>query len=800
MYRGALISRINLALAVVFAAPGCDVAAKLTQCPTGTVDVGGRCNVACTADTDCVSGEACDANLGVCIAMTMPGPNPAVKVPAVQRFGASKLTVASGETVVLSWKVVDADTVEIKGLMAATTDLEGEYTTAPLTQDTTFELVARGETTAMSTVDIVVMVDMPSPDPVIDDFSSDAASIGPGDRATLSWSVTDAAKIEIVEDQLGVIYATAEASGSIQVMPAQTTTYRLDAFDANDDIVSDSLTITVVQAQGEPTIESFYASPAEVQPGDRADLEWRTRDADWLEIREQGRLIFSSRDAGEIAEGGFDVYPHQPTSYELIAGDAVDSDSVFVHVNVTTNMPPAGGPFVHRFEAWPMTWRGTSAQITVEWSVDMADSVTLYVDGAAVSGAPSSLSAMHTMYVTQSRMFELRANSNSGQTTSAWAPTQRLVNEAEPNNDRARAQPLSGDGIDGYISFPDDDWYSIEVPDGGFIFAETSDGNHGCAVDTKIEVYGGGRPGPIAVDESSGPFPCAALMPFSNFNVTNLAQGTYFIRVSAAPGQSGSYTLEVHSEFAECGNGSVEPSESCDDGNTFGGDGCSPQCMSENGGPGGPTPYNFNLNPAPYNLLSGSSAALTPMGTAAAEDEGYATLTMPFAFEFFGNRYQTVTVSTNGYVSFEAPDASWPAAVSMFPDGAAPNAVFAPFWADLKVETMDTAAPASIEYGSLQIGGKQAFIIQFSNLTGAGHSPASHVRLNAQVAFIEDGAFGVSYGQHSSVGGAIINAATGVEDPWAGWGMPIATCSPSCGLYPGGLPMNTRAEFSPPGH
>jgi cysteine-rich repeat protein len=60
---------------------------------------------------------------------------------------------------------------------------------------------------------------------------------------------------------------------------------------------------------------------------------------------------------------------------------------------------------------------------------------------------------------------------------------------------------------------------------------------------------------------------------------------TYFAFVDGYNGANGAYSVTVKVDPAVCGNGKVEGSEQCDDGNTAGGDGCDAQCMFEPAGP-----------------------------------------------------------------------------------------------------------------------------------------------------------------------------------------------------------------------
>ena len=97
--------------------------------------------------------------------------------------------------------------------------------------------------------------------------------------------------------------------------------------------------------------------------------------------------------------------------------------------------------------------------------------------------------------------------------------------------------------------------------------------------DPLVAIYTGtcGALTPVGCDDDSGP---------GNFSLYtgNLAAGTYYIRVlgygTGTPGQ-GSFSLDYNLNGI-CGNGLIEYSEECDDGNLNNGDGCSSTCAFEN--------------------------------------------------------------------------------------------------------------------------------------------------------------------------------------------------------------------------
>jgi hypothetical protein len=63
-------------------------------------------------------------------------------------------------------------------------------------------------------------------------------------------------------------------------------------------------------------------------------------------------------------------------------------------------------------------------------------------------------------------------------------------------------------------------------------------------------------------------------------------------------------------------------------------------------------------------------------------DDGYYQTTLPFTFRFFGKAYNTIYISTNGFVSFSSAGASSPSNTYL-PNPSTPNAYIAPFWRDL---------------------------------------------------------------------------------------------------------------------
>jgi len=76
------------------------------------------------------------------------------------------------------------------------------------------------------------------------------------------------------------------------------------------------------------------------------------------------------------------------------------------------------------------------------------------------------------------------------------------------------------------------------------------------------------------------------------------------------------------------------------------------------------------------------------------DDDEHVRVDLPFSFQYFGNTYDDITISSNGWTSFE------PTPVNYFwnfsiPMAMGPNAMLAPFWDDL--ETIDTDGDDAID-------------------------------------------------------------------------------------------------------
>ncbi|MEM8749871.1 MAG: tandem-95 repeat protein [Pseudomonadota bacterium] len=130
----------------------------------------------------------------------------------------------------------------------------------------------------------------------------------------------------------------------------------------------------------------------------------------------------------------------------------------------------------------------------------------------------------------------------------------------------------------------------------------------------------------------------------------------------------------------------------------------------------------LNYSPA-YDAVGSTFTDISATGTALnLGDDGLAGETLGFYFPFYGANYDTVYVSTNGYVTFGSP-VSAPDNLNLDGSALAGRPIIAPFWDDL-----DTAPVGNVYVERIDgPPGDNEYIIQWDRVTNAtdGLGPAS---------------------------------------------------------------------------
>jgi hypothetical protein len=119
-------------------------------------------------------------------------------------------------------------------------------------------------------------------------------------------------------------------------------------------------------------------------------------------------------------------------------------------------------------------------------------------------------------------------------------------------------------------------------------------------------------------------------------------------------------------------------------------------------------------NLASYNWRDATSGGL-PAALPVFGNDGYATVSLPFTFNFGSADYSTLTVSANGYAAFNG--LGYLSANFLLPGHAQPNDFIAPFWDDL------TASTGGIIYQQTNgTAPNREYVVEWHNVATSGQT------------------------------------------------------------------------------
>lgn len=187
--------------------------------------------------------------------------------------------------------------------------------------------------------------------------------------------------------------------------------------------------------------------------------------------------------------------------------------------------------------------------MTLSWKITGVDDATIQIAGGSLVHESALLEgSVDSGAIDATTTFTLTAThddqSAAKQITVEAAPP---IGEAEPNDDVAHATALSAGGSMGAIDPGTDvDIFSIQVPEGSGIRAETSDGQGSCNFDSVLALLGADGTELGFVDEG-GAENCSLIDPTYDSFAESLPAGTYYLKVSAYDSTmpAGAYSLSV---------------------------------------------------------------------------------------------------------------------------------------------------------------------------------------------------------------------------------------------------------------
>ncbi|HWQ49056.1 MAG TPA: hypothetical protein VN414_08945 [Methanosarcina sp.] len=172
----------------------------------------------------------------------------------ISNFGASPGIIEPGGSSFLNWGVSGADNITIEPDIGPVSS-NGSISVSP-SETTTYKLIATGkgnEKVALCTVTVNNGSNNESQEPlIISSFESSPDSITPGESAVLNWHVSGVSNVTI-EPDIGVT----EPTGTLNVSPAGTTTYKLTASNGEKE---DAAYCTVAVEENTASSENASAS------------------------------------------------------------------------------------------------------------------------------------------------------------------------------------------------------------------------------------------------------------------------------------------------------------------------------------------------------------------------------------------------------------------------------------------------------------------------------------------------------------------------------------------------------------
>jgi cysteine-rich repeat protein len=341
------------------------------------------------------------------------------------------------------------------------------------------------------------------------------------------------------------------------------------------DLVDGHLVLSAAAQPGAKIVD-FAVSTNDAVAGHPIDISWTVRDApQGIEIKAGARTVVATAQlSGSVIDA-----PLEATTYELIAKNSATGDArrtVWVDVR-----PAEGAPIILSFAADEAAApRGGQAHL--RWTTDRAATVRILrgeteVHRTTTETTSGSFDADLPVGVATSTVFRIEAS--TGLSYDMRSDTVLLANE------RIITGPNSTDNFAGALAvFGEQDLYIVDMTEPGYIGAEVwvpDEPNCTDGVDTYMYLLDASLV-TIGSNDDGGVDGCSRINPATD-RYSLVPAGRYYLRVEEYGNDTPipAYTLRISTTPIACGNGVLEPTEGCDDGNITSNDGCSSLCRIE---------------------------------------------------------------------------------------------------------------------------------------------------------------------------------------------------------------------------
>lgn len=320
-----------------------------------------------------------------------PGPKP--------ELGSTSATISSGGSVMLSWKVVGANKVEINSRdgkrKLGEQKFEGSLQVDNITADTSFVLTALGGKTIQKTVDVKVTKREPVK---FKKFTATPSTITVGESTLLCWASTDDSASVVVKNGDDVVYPQAptefETPATADV-PAVTETPAVEPAKEPTTTVP-TITVKAMLMLLDATSPAAKPTPGVETPADTSGTP----------LAEASDKKDDTTKTADVCQS---VTPSQTTTYTAtVTGSdhSTDTLTAVVTVQPAAQIQIAFAASVDKLPA--------PGEVRLMWSVVPADA-TVTIDG--VLGAQPSSSTGTSVKIDKTTTFTLTATSKDGKTT-----------------------------------------------------------------------------------------------------------------------------------------------------------------------------------------------------------------------------------------------------------------------------------------------------------------------------------------------------------------------------------------------
>lgn len=268
--------------------------------------------------------------------------NPVVEIVL---FNANPSSIQAGSSSVLTWKVLNADTVTIQPGIGSVNASNGTVSVSPAAT-TTYTLTATNKSGSVNATQVVTVTPRPGPVPPAFGYCNAVpATITRGEAATIYYQTSNATGVTVAPGG-----GSFGQTGNFVVTPTDTTNYTITAQGLAGAVPATATCSVSVKVTplGSPRIVKFSANPMTINMGATSTLLW---------VVEGAKTVTIDQGVGQVdvSGGARDVQPQTTTTYTLTA---TSPDPTVAPVTQTATVTVIGippKPAITSFTATPPT-------------------------------------------------------------------------------------------------------------------------------------------------------------------------------------------------------------------------------------------------------------------------------------------------------------------------------------------------------------------------------------------------------------------------------------------------------------